>query len=417
MSALLRRPRLLLALGLVLLLLALSGVVAGRRLLAMHHLKTGRALLERYHHEEARPHLQASLRLWPRNAETLLLLARAARQDDATFAEAEEYLEQYRRLHGRTEEWILERMLHAASKGETDRVVKPFRQLVQENSPATPLICEAMIQGYFRVYRFSEVHAVLQIWLERQPDNTKALLFQSILHTTLRNRQEAADAYERILQLDPEYDVARRRLAELLIAEKKFPEALAHLQQLRQRQPDHPMLAVLLARCLDQMGQQDEAEHLLDEVLARSPHFAPAVAERGQLALRQGQLDQAENWLRESTSQNTRNRQLHYQLIQCLYRQGKRAAAEEELRQLKQLEAKTQRLEIAKEKMLERPQDPILYQEMGQALLAVGETEEGLYWLQRAVRENPTNTSALRALADHYRQRGAAPSSRGDANP
>jgi tetratricopeptide (TPR) repeat protein len=133
--ALLRRPRRLLVLGCVLLLLLPTSVLLGRRLLALHHLKAGRDALERYHQDEARPHLEACLRLWPNKGEALLLMARAARRSDA-HAAAEEYLEQYQRLHGQSEEWLLERLLHTAAKGETDKVANYCRRLVEENSTA-----------------------------------------------------------------------------------------------------------------------------------------------------------------------------------------------------------------------------------------------------------------------------------------
>src|SRR5262249_24191890 len=154
-----------------------------------------------------------------------------------------------------------------------------------------------------------------------------------------------------------------------------------------------------LARCFDHLGQQDEAESLLEEVLARYPHFSPALGDRGRLARRQRQLEQAEDWLREAVTQEPANHQLRYQLVQCLYQRGKSAEREDELRQLKRLETNQAHLEeIAVKEMPQRPQDPILHLQLGQALLEMGQTEEGLYWLHRALRENPSNKSAHQAL-------------------
>ena len=132
------RSRLLLVLGLLVLILASGGVWAGRRLLAVHYLKMGRDQLERYHAVEARPHLEACLQLWPGHPEALLLLARAARRAEAP-AVAEQYLAEYLQLHGPTEALTLEEILHSAAKGETDKVAKHCRQIVQTNGVAASL--------------------------------------------------------------------------------------------------------------------------------------------------------------------------------------------------------------------------------------------------------------------------------------
>lgn len=406
------RPRSLLALGLLLLLLVSSGVWAGRRLLAVYHLRAGQHALELYHPQEARPHLEACLRLWSDNAETLLLLARTARRADV-FEAAEQYLAEYRQLHGQSDALILEEILHSAAKGETDKVVKHCRQLVQENSDISSLALEALVQGYFRTYRFGEGFAVLQLWQERQPDNTQALLFLAGLYAVQLRRQEAVETYGRLLERDPDHATARLRLAMLLIEDNKHETAMPHLNYLRQRQTDNPMtlkVLVLLARCLDHLGQEDQGEQLREAVLAQHPHFGPALGDRGRWALRQGRWTEAESWLREALASDPDNRELRYQLVQCLFKNGKSTEADSELQNLKRLEASWTRLEtIIQRELPQKPGDPALHLELGRLLLEQGQTEEGLFWLHRVAQANPAQAAAHRTLADYYQKVGDAP--------
>jgi predicted Zn-dependent protease len=402
---LLRRPRRALTLFLLLLLLV-PGALLVRRFWALHELQLGSALLERYHPHEARPHLETCLRVCPDNRQALLLLARAARR--AAILEAgDHYLEEYRRRHGPTEELALEEILQAAAKGEVDRVEKYCRKLVEEDSPAAPLALEAMVQGYFQVYRLGEGFSVLQVWLERQPDNTQALVFDAGLKALLLHYDEATAIYGRVLQLDPEHDTARMRLATLLMDLLKYAEALPHLERLRRRQPDNLAAAVLLARCLDHLGRQGEAIPLLEEVLARQPHFPPALAERARLALAQAGPARAEAWLREALAQEPGNLQLRYLLIQCVFQSGRHGEAEAERRRLVKLKADLDRLEkITTTEMQQRPHDPALHHEIGLILLEVGRPEEAVQWLHRALKESPPYVPAHRALAEYYQQVG-----------
>lgn len=411
MSLVFGRPRLLLALA-VLLVLAGSGAWAGRRLVALHHLKAGRDALQCYHPEEARPHLEACLRLWPNNPEALLLLARAARRADVPEV-AEQYLAQYRQLHGQSDALLLEEILHSAAKGETDKVVKHCRRLVEKESDASSLALEAMVQGYFRTYRFGEGFAVLQLWREREPENTQALLFLAGLHAIQLRRPQAVETYNRLLRLDPDHATARLRLASLLLEDNNAQEAMPHLDYLHQKQQANnhlmPMVLVLQARCLDHLGQEEESEQLRQTVLDQHPHFGPALGDQGRWALRQGRYTEAETRLRQALAGEPNNREFRYQLVQCLYKSGKYAEAESELQHLKRVESNWTRLEeITQRELLQKPSDSALHLELGRLLLEQGQAEEGLYWLNRVVQTNPANGAAHRVLASFYQQAGDA---------
>jgi predicted Zn-dependent protease len=197
------------------------------------------------------------------------------------------------------------------------------------------------------------------------------------------------------------------RLASLLMELLKYAEALPHLEQLKRRQPDNLAAAVLLVRCLDHLGRQDEAVSLLEEVLARQPHFPPALGERGRLALAQAEPARAEVWLREALAQEPGNQQLRYQLVQCLFQAGRGEEAEAERRGLERLSVDLKRLEkITTVEMQQRPHDPALDHELALLLFKQGHGEEAVQWLQRALKVNPSYVPAHQALAGYYQQVG-----------
>src|SRR2546428_180544 len=172
------RCRRLWAAGALLALLATGLALAGPHLRAWYHFRAAQKATARYHNRQAIHHLQACLRVWPADADVLLLAARAARRARA-YEEAERLLEQYQQ--------------------------------------------------------------------------------------------------------------ARLGLAIVLLQSKTFSEAAEHLEQLLRRQPDNPRMQVGLAQCRHALAGPDEAVRLVDRVLEQRPHYAPALALRGQLALESGE--------------------------------------------------------------------------------------------------------------------------------
>jgi tetratricopeptide (TPR) repeat protein len=403
-----RNWRRLLVAGILLLLVGFGLACLGINLWAWYHFRAGRSALEHYHTHEALPHFQAALAVWPKDARTLLLAARAARRL-GFYEEAQDHLQTYRDACGSDDELILEQVLLRAQQGEVDDVETFCRARLEQDDSSAPLILEAMARGYMRWFRWAEADVCLKKWLEHEPENPQAFLLRGFLESERDNIQEAMAAYRTALQLDPELHEARIRLAESLLELIQAEEARPHLEFLRRRQPENPKVAVNLARCYDQLDQKQEADEILDGVLARQPHYAPALLLRGQNALSEGRTADAEKWLREACNREPGDYAAHYQLYLCFVQEGKVADAQKLQAQLKQIDDDLKVIhQIATSFMDKAPHDPDLMAEVGAISLRANAEEEGMRWLKQALKENPRHAPSHKVLADYYEKRGNA---------
>jgi tetratricopeptide (TPR) repeat protein len=393
----------------VLVLLGLIGgsaALAGTQLWALYHFRAARTAVQRYHNREAQEHLQACLNVWPHDADTLLLAARTARRTGA-LDEAEQLLERCRAAQGSDEDLALERMMLQATRGDVDRVEKVCADLVTRNHPATPLVLEALAYGCLNGYRLQEAGYVLGIWLEREPNNSQAYLLRGILFLNLGRRDEAGADFEHVLELDPEHEEARQRLVDYLVEAGKARDALPHAEYLARRRPEDPGAQLSVALCKDLLGEQDEAERLLDRILTKAPHFGPALAARGRIALRTGEPDKAEELLRQAVTVQPDDYSIHYQFHLALLANGKAEEAKQEQARMKQISEDLSRVqEIIRHKMEESPHDPALHYEVGMSALRLGKLSEAVRWFESALREDPNYAPAHKALAEYYQRIG-----------
>jgi tetratricopeptide (TPR) repeat protein len=386
-------------------LLALAGLVwwlIVPQIRGWYHLHAGRAALERYHSREALEHLQASLQVWPGDAQVLLAAARAARRL-GEFERASAYLDRCADKAHLGEDVALERVLLRAARGDLDGVRPYCLALIEQGHPASSLIREALVHGYVHAYRIQEAAVHLKHWRQREPNNPQALFVEGVMQSQMLNHAGAAEAFRQALAQDPDHDAARLALLAVLLQDLSQPaEALPHAEYLRRRMPTNWTVKVRLASCLARLERAAQAEQLLDEVLAEQPRFGLALVERGKLAMHARQLERAEALLRAACAQLA-DYPAHYQLFLCLGQQGKTAEAREVLKRVDQLKEDLRRLhEIAFEKMPRAPHDAALHRELGDILLRTGGVEEGLRWLHSALREDPKHAPAHASLADYY---------------
>jgi hypothetical protein len=109
-------------------------------------------------------------------------------------------------------------------------------------------------------------------------------------------------------------------------------------ENLNEKYPEDSAVVVALARCRIDLAEPDAAQQLLDELLAKHPDCAPALIERGRLALHRGEAAHAEEWLRRAVAWAPQNREACFGLHLCLQAQGKDEEDKKCLDQLHTLE-------------------------------------------------------------------------------
>lgn len=375
---------------------------------AEYHYRQAQQAFDRLRLLRARDHIDTTLATWPRSFRVNFLAARIARRV-GDLERAEKYLQICQDLVGPREEIFLERLLIRAQNGETDEVQPALRDLVQKNHPDSGLILEALARGYAFLFRFVDLDFVLHMWLEREPDNLLAHFFQAWSHEQLGARDDAVIEYRRIVERDPENDEARLRLANLLIDKSQPAEAIEHLQIVIRRHPENLAAKVRLALSLHDLGQLDEAERILTEVLESEPEYAPALTARGRIALQLNQVELATEYLQKAASIDRADYTTWFLLHQALERQDRPEELAKVSERLKVLEADTRRLhDIVVVQNSQRPNDPALHVEVGAILLRSGEKEEGLRWLQQALKIDPLYPRAHMELAKYFEAHGDA---------
>ncbi len=394
----------------VVMLLALIGAGAwgiAVQIGASFDLRAARIAVEHAHNRQARLHLEAYRKVWPRDPDALLLAARTARRM-GVFQAAEDFLDQYESVRGKDDDnLILERVLLQAQRGRLDRVRDYCEARVRDNHPDAPLVLEAEASGLMRVYRMFEADDRIQTWLKLRPDDPQALLLQGNLFDLESRSAEAVADYRKVVQLDPENEDARLRLAADLLQGHEGGEALPHLEYLQKRRPDDPPVLMRLAQCRLLLGQTDEAKKILDDVLARQPRYPEALAMRGKLARQDGNLPEAEKWLREAVAADPGAYEARYHLYLCLNDQGKEAESKEQLARLNVMDEDLKEIqEIIGGKMQQTPNDPELHYKAGMIALRSGATEEGVRWLESALELDPKYAPAHKTLALYYQQIG-----------
>jgi tetratricopeptide (TPR) repeat protein len=389
-----RRWLLLLALGVAL-------ALAGPHGWAWYQLRVARSALARYHPEAARRHLARCLRVWPNSTQAHLLASRAARQS-GDFDEADHQLRICRRLlREATEEVALEWALLQAASGNVGEVEVFLQQRIEQAPELSPLVWEALAEGYIRLYRILDALACLEHWLRLEPNNLRALELRGLTYQNGKQAGKGADDFRCVIEADPTRDTTRWRLVLCLLEQGGYDEALTHLEHIARTRPGDPEVQVRLARCHNMLGRPEEARQTLDAILETHPEHGLTLRTRGQFALADRKPALAEQWLRRAAKVAPADYQTQWLLLQSLLQQNRAGEARAQRQVAEEVKARAERLgELTSRKLSEHPLDPALHYEMGMLLLRSGHRSAGVGWLLSALNLDKDYRPAHKALAE-----------------
>lgn len=371
---------------------------------AQHEWQQAQADLDRHDLESAASHLDRYLEYRPDDAAGWFLAGRTARRLDR-YAQAETHLTRCQQLGGVTDATRLEWDLFRIQQGDLSDIHTRLRATITPQHPDAPLVLEALARGYLSNDRLMDAMEACDLWITQQPNHRWPWLWRGGIYEQLANFDQALADYQRALELAPQDKDVRLSLGALLIRGRRPGPAAEHFNNVLQRFPDDPEALLGLAACRIDQGESAGAIPLMERVLASDPANPKALVLRGKAALEQRDAAGAEKWLTQATQLAPDDPEAFHQLILALRTQGKDAEADRFAPRLEAIRLDINRLDQLIRAIARNPEDAPLRHEAGVITLRLGRANDGLRWLQSAVRCPGDHRASHAALAEYFAQR------------
>ena len=207
--------------------------------------------------------------------------------------------------------------------------------------------------------------------IANEPASAEIHLNLGHLYTQQQQWQEAKQAYESAIAIDPELAPAHRSLAEVLTNLTKPKKAADHLNLAFKLEPKSatPRQHYNLARTLEKQNKPGRAIAAYHRAIESKPNFLAAYRSLGKLLIDQKEKDRAISLYRQGTKQNPENSEFHLLLGQNLAKTEEWSGAIESYKEAARLEPK-----LAK-----------TYCYMGQVLVEIQKTTQAELLFKKAI--------------------------------
>jgi predicted Zn-dependent protease len=196
-------------------------------------------------------------------------------------------------------------------------------------------------------------------------------------------------------------------LAEMLLEDRRVPEALPHLEELYRQAPDHAGVEPRLGMCRFFQNRTEEARRLMEAAVVHLPNDPALLIHRAKLDLQEGQAAEAEQRLRQVLRTDASDTEALYTLVSALQLQSRTDEAAAALKVYQRTKDEVVRANKPLEEVPDSPTArPADYAELATLLLRIGRERLGVYWLEQALERDPGLELAHEALAGYYDKKG-----------
>jgi tetratricopeptide (TPR) repeat protein len=212
---------------------------------------------------------QTIAKLKPNDLETRLLLGQLYGLNHDT-ANAESEFKEAQRIDGTSEEVVLNIARLYTEQGEMEKAVTALTSIPEDDRSAR---MEFALAGIYDTQKKpKEAAAAYKRSLDIDPDNTDAKRGLANALVVSGKVAEAGKVYENLVQTDPQDAQSLIRAADIERREGKYDEALATLKKAKAIVTDNPELSYNEALTYDSLGRYDEAVSTLKTLLTTTEH-------------------------------------------------------------------------------------------------------------------------------------------------
>jgi tetratricopeptide (TPR) repeat protein len=311
-----------------------------------------------------------------------------------------------------------EQLLVLAQAGGLENPEASLAEVISGDIVAGREIFEAFTNGAIANYQIEEATYLLDNWDRDYPHDPLPCLLRGRIAEHRNAWDESVQQYEAALKRNSGYGPAAYNLARVRLGQTKLAEArAAYEQSAGLLELPHPAW-VGLAHCLRLTGDLDGAGRWLDKALAADVDTrvlayrlvgdtadsarASASMERAELSLARKQPIPALRDFEAALVEQPMNSAIRFHYAAALRQAGKTAEAEREYERVKAARSALAGLTRTLERVRERPDDPAPRTELGLLFLQYIAPQQGVVWLQSALRVDPDYQPAHAALASHY---------------
>src|SRR5437867_1874879 len=117
-------------------------------------------------------------------------------------------------------------------------------------------------------------HETVAALLKEAPNDPAVLYVAGMLYRLDGLYDQALAVFDRLLELNPQdVVIVSYNKGRVYTHQRLYDQAVEELERARTAEPDHPLVKTFLAMCYFNQGRVDEAQALMEDVLAHHPHL------------------------------------------------------------------------------------------------------------------------------------------------
>jgi tetratricopeptide (TPR) repeat protein len=375
-------------------------------------LSTARRGLSNGNPEAAIERLQRTVAAAPNAAEAQYRLAVAQRRA-GHLGRVQVPLEIAKKLGWNKDDIERQMLLTTAQNGDVDAVDAKLKSIMARGASdeAAQEVYEALAIGFLKTYRLREAWDCLNYWGDWQPKAIFPKFWRADICRRIVNPAAEEREYRDILAIDPQYVNARSRLAEVLKDSNRLDEAAREYELSLKQAPNRPEIIIGYAECQRRLGHVAKAISLLQsamELNLSNVERAAALTQLGVIEADAGDWNPAIKHQEQAVELAPFEAPTLFALSQAYASSGQEQKSRDTLERSKRVRSQRDRIDEIARILIDQPGSADLRYEAGKILMDLGMQEDGVAWLQTAIKMQPNHSSARDAIDVYEREKNGA---------